>query len=166
MKLADKNYAFRPPASLKEVEGFEKKYGIELPDEYRSFLLNVADGGIMLDNFPLLSLRDLEVNKGIVQREFPFSDYWIWEDEDDIDEAKIKEIEYGNLALIDIGCAQTWNLILHGKCAGEMWCFTDVGIQPACPRRGFLSWFEYWLDGGDDYFSDFTYGSVLLIDSG
>ena len=38
-------YEWNPPASLKEVEAFEKKIGVELPEQYRQFLLKVADGG-------------------------------------------------------------------------------------------------------------------------
>jgi hypothetical protein len=154
-KMIEKNIIFNLPCKLEEIERFEQQYFIKLPCEYRDFLHKIANGGNMIDGFPLLSLSEIKVSRETVNKEFPLSDYWIWED--DFDEIKLKKIEYGNLKLIDIGCGQSWNIILNGKCAGEMWFFSDVGVQPACPRRGFLSWFEYWLDEGDDYFTDFDY---------
>ncbi len=38
-------YQWNPPASLKEIEEFEQKAGISLPEDYRSFLLQAANGG-------------------------------------------------------------------------------------------------------------------------
>ena len=37
-------YQWNPPASLQEVEAFEQKVGISLPDDYRSFLFQAANG--------------------------------------------------------------------------------------------------------------------------
>ncbi len=156
-KLKEKGITFNPPLSLAEVEKFEQLHKISLPAAYRDFLLKVADGGTMIDDFPLMPLYQCKTDDSLIHKDFPLTDYWIWEDDEDADPDKINEVDFGNLTLIDIGDGQTWNLILSGSCAGEMWFFTDVGVQPACPRRDFLSWFEYWLDGGDDYFSDFAY---------
>lgn len=55
--------------------------------------------------------------------------------------------------MIDIGCGQTWNIIVCGKEYGKMWNCTDVGIAPAAPELSSLEWFEFWLDGGEDYFN-------------
>lgn len=79
-----------------------------------------------------------------------FTEYWIWED--DYDEERVKHVVDGNLELIDIGDSQTWNIIVNGKEEGKMWFFTDVGIQPCTPSMNFLEWFEFWLDGNEDYF--------------
>ena len=38
-------YQWNPPASLKEIEKFEKETGISLPDGYRNFLLQAGNGG-------------------------------------------------------------------------------------------------------------------------
>ena len=154
-KLKEKNIVINPPLSLEDVEFFERQHNIILPNSYRNFLLKVADGGIIIDGFPLLQLSKLVINDTI-HKDFPLTDYWIWEEEYE-DNSKRETMQYGNLEMIDIGDCQTWNLIISGLCAGEMWFFTDVGVQPACPRRDFLGWFEYWLDGGDDYFADFVY---------
>ena len=70
---------------------------------------------------------------------------------------EFKDIENGIIELIDIGDAQSWNIVVEGDKRGEMWFYTDVGIQPACPAMSFSKWFEYWLDGGTDYFYEFQY---------
>lgn len=38
-------YQWNPPASLKEIEAFERETGISLPDGYRNFLLQEGNGG-------------------------------------------------------------------------------------------------------------------------
>lgn len=67
----------------------------------------------------------------------------------------LDKVGNGNVSLIDIGDCQSWNIIVTGEERGRMWFFTDVGIQPCVPNRGFLSWFEYWLDGNENYFGEF-----------
>lgn len=69
----------------------------------------------------------------------------------------IDKVDKGNIQLIDVGDGQSWNIIITGNERGQMWFFTDIGIQPCAPRRDFLSWFEYWIDGNDDYFKEFKY---------
>ena len=52
------------------------------------------------------------------------------------------------IELINIGDAQSCNIVVTGKQRGKMWFFTDVGIQPCAPEMSFLEWFEYWLEIG------------------
>ena len=97
-----------------------------------------------------------------MSRPFPRKEQWLWEDderEDDIVEKEMEEVYCGEIELIDIGCGMTYNLIVSGECAGEVWNFTDVGIQPCCERQDFLGWFELWLDNQEDtdYFKDYIY---------
>lgn len=90
---------------------------------------------------------------------FPFENEWIWEAEENPPALRMREIEHGNLELIDIGCGQTFHLVISGNCRGEVWHFCEMGIQPCCRRQDFLGWFEKWLDGGDDvcYFEEYPY---------
>ena len=145
---------YNPPLPLEEIEAFEKRYGFKLPEEYRKFLLIVGDGGKMIDGFNLLKLSELEIDEENIKNDFPLDDAWIWEDDEDNDEEdddKIgKVFVNGNIALIDIGCGMTWRIIVSGKLAGEMWSLCGEGAAPCHPRRGFLDWFEFWLDGGEN----------------
>ncbi|MCP4198521.1 MAG: hypothetical protein GY762_15345 [Proteobacteria bacterium] len=46
-----------------------------------------------------------------------------------------------------------WILIVTGPEREKVWNRADVGAQPCVPARDFLSWYEYWLDGGKDWYS-------------
>lgn len=124
-------------------------------EELVLFYTKVCNGCKMVDGFALFPMKDWRYDVQNLKKEFPFETYWIWED--DYDEEKIKQIGNGTIELIDIGDGQSWNLIINGKEAGNMWFFTDVGLQPAAPSMSFLEWFEFWLDGKEDYFYEFGY---------
>ena len=94
---------------------------------------------------------------------FMLEKFWLWEGDDrvaDIIEAEMEnEVCRGNMELINLGCGMSYRLIITGNCRGEVWNFTDVGVQPCCERQDFLGWFELWLDHQDetDYFKDYVY---------
>ncbi|HIS63709.1 MAG TPA: SMI1/KNR4 family protein [Candidatus Scybalomonas excrementigallinarum] len=141
--------------SKEKIREFEKKNNICLPEELKLFYSEIGNGCKMIDGYYLRKFEELVFDIYKVKEEFIFTNYWIWEDDDNED--FVDKVEKGNIQLIDIGDGQSWNIIITGKERGQMWLFTDIGIQPCAPRRGFLSWFEYWLDGNDDYFKEFKY---------
>lgn len=161
-KVAEKNIRLGECLSEETIVSFESKCGIELPKAYRMFLTNVGNGcPSMIDGFRLKSLEEIKIQD--LSHPFQFEQEWIWEDDDrpsDIIDEEIKNKVYqGEIELIDIGCGMSFNLIVSGKCRGEVWCFSDVGVQPCCERQDFLGWFELWLDNQDetDYFKDYIY---------
>ena len=113
-----------------------------------------------LDGFRLTRLADVE--KRDLSHPFLLEEEWIWEDDDRpqriINEEIETEVYQGEFELIDIGDSISYNLIVTGKCRGEVWNFCDVGVQPCCERQDFLGWFELWLDHQDntDYFKDYV----------
>lgn len=157
-KMKGKNIQRNDVLSIADVADFEKNAGIRLPEELVLFYTEVCNGCKMLDGFDLLKMEQWKYDADSLKRDFPFEKYWVWENDDDCDQGKIKAAENGNLVLIDIGDAQSWNIIVQGKERGRMWFFTDVGIQPCAPPMGFLEWFEFWLDGKDDFFYGFQPG--------
>ena len=146
--------------SEEELIRFEKQHGVCLPQAYRMFLKEVGNGCAMIDGFQLHSLAATDAKK--LNEPFMLEDEWIWED-DDISQADLVKIIdaklNGQLELIDVGDGMTYNLIVTGQCQGEVWNFTDVGVQPCCERQDFLGWFELWLDMQDDVdcFKDYAY---------
>ena len=138
---------------IDSIREFERINDVVLPEELVLFYTEVGNGCKMIDGFNLRAFEEWGISKEKVKKEFPFEEYWIWEDNPDND--LFEEVANGNIELIDIGDAQSWNIIISGKETDQMWFFTDVGIQPCAPRRSFLSWFEYWLDGNSDYFTDY-----------
>lgn len=160
-KLKARTIQMREPVSEETIAKFENGHKIHLPESYRIFLLRLGNGcECMLDGFCLNRLDEVKFKD--LSRPFPRKEPWLWEDdkrEDDIVEKEMEEVYCGEIELIDIGCGMTYNLIVSGECAGEVWNFTDVGIQPCCERQDFLGWFELWLDNQEDtdYFKDYIY---------
>jgi hypothetical protein len=146
-----------------EVAAFEKRHQIVLPQDYRLFLLEVGNGGEGPPAYGLLRLgevpEDYDRSAGEVQdainKPFPLSQAWVWEGER-ADNAELREaLDQGILVLGTDGCALYWLLIVTGGERGQIWCKADVGIQPCAPRRDFLSWYEYWLEGGKDWWAEY-----------
>ena len=162
-KIAELKIEMRETISEEEISRFEKQCNIILPEAYRLFLQEVGDGcDDMIDGFRLNRLADIKIRD--LSRPFLLEEEWIWEVDDRPQSTISEEIEtkvyQGELELIDIGCGTSYNLIVTGKCRGEVWNFCDVGVQPCCERQDFLGWFELWLDyqDGTDYFKD--YGEI------
>ncbi len=143
--------------SEEAVEAFEASHKVKLPQAYRLFLQKVGNGCEHVLN----PLEKCPCEK--LDEPFMLDTFWLWE-EDDREEELIQadmenKVYRGNLELADKGCGMSYNLIVTGRCRGEVWDFADVGIQPCCERQDFLGWFELWLDEGDevDYFKDYVY---------
>ncbi len=144
------------------IAAFENSHQVQLPQAYRMFLKQVGNGCAQmfegrrlnsLENSPCRALSD----------PFLLEKFWLWEDDardGDIIETEMNDKVYrGNLELINLGCGMSYNLIVTGKCRGEVWNFTDVGVQPCCERQDFPGWFELWLDNQEEtnYFKDYIY---------
>lgn len=148
--------------SENEIAAFEAQHQIKLPASFRIFLKEIGDGcEEMVDGFPLNQLKDMTAND--LSSPFLLKEAWVWEDDDSMSWEELEEAMEtrlkGELELIDIGCGMSYNLIVTGDCRGEVWNFTDVGVQPCCEQQDFLGWFELWLDMQEDvdYFKDYVY---------
>ena len=145
-----------------EIADFENCHKVKLPQAYRIFLKNIGNGcSRMFEGCRLNALENSPCQE--LSKPFLLEKFWLWEDDDreyEIIEAEMEEKVYrGNIELINLGCGMSYRLITTGKCQGEVWNFTDVGVQPCCERQDFFGWFELWLDHQDntDYFKDYVY---------
>lgn len=153
LKIQEEGIIINEPISINEITNFENSNNFSLPEELVLFYTEIGNGCGMIDGFYLKGLDELEYDELKVKEDFIFTKYWIWEDNEN--KALFDKVGSGNIELINIGDSQSWNIIITGEERGQMWFFTDVGIQPCAPRRSFLSWFEHWLDGNDNYFEEF-----------
>ncbi len=164
-KVEEGNIKMGVCLSEETIIEFEKRHEIQLPQGYRMFLKYIGNGcDSMVDGFRLKGLEDIKEQE--LFRPFMLEEAWVWEN-DDRDKAVIAEerntkVYCGEFELIDVGCCMSYNLIVTGKCQGEVWNFSDVGVQPCCERQDFLGWFELWLDNQDetDYFKDYVYDEI------
>ncbi len=161
-KAAALNIHMGERLSEEDLVTFESRHKIRLPQAYRFFLKNIGDGcSHMFEGRRLNRLEDAPCQD--LSEPFLLEKFWLWEDDDreeDVIEAEMRSRVYrGNMELINLGCEMSYRLIITGKCRGEVWNFTDVGVQPCCERQDFLGWFELWLDNQDEtnYFKDYVY---------
>ncbi len=160
-KLAQKSIVLGACLSESEIVQFESKWDIRLPDEYRDFLQQVGNGGrgppdydmYRLGVVPHYERDEAERLFETMKLPFPLNEYWVWEGDPEAREADINRVFQGQLRLGTDGCGMYWVLILTGDQRGRIWYVSGGGAQPCVPKRGFLSWYEYWLDGGKDYFA-------------
>jgi hypothetical protein len=152
---AKHRYLLNQPLTQSEVTAFEARYAVSLPEDYRSFLLEVGDGGagpfygiFRLDRSHL-SARD-DLLPGFLAGEFPHAKPW----NDVGDNGPDSEEEYfdpahicGSLNLSHQGCGYMVRLVLNGPQRGTLWedgrC-SDTGITPFAP--GFAAWYLRWLN--------------------
>ena len=143
-----------------EIVFFEDHHNVKLPQAYRMFLQRIGNGCKHM--FHRRRLNDLEnCPHQALSEPFLLEKFWIWEDDErdsDAIEADMQNKVYrGNIELINLGCGISYNLIITGNHRGEVWNFTDVGVQPCCEPQDFLGWFELWLDNQDTtyYYKDY-----------
>ena len=185
-KEADKNlevfgadahqYHLNPPVSEAEVLAFEKKYGVQLPECYRAFMLTIGDAKAKKSDFiagPYFGLyafgtsvdsllyekietylkAPCNLSPDMTQEEWEtLSDPLLFseeEEEEDEDEyfAERAKVFGGLLPLGSQGCTYEHALVLNGKYAGRV---VNVDLDLAQPKfafeTNFLDWYERYLD--------------------
>jgi hypothetical protein len=150
-KARNAGVAFNPPLSEGDVHGFEQATGITLPDDYRTFLLRVGNGGTGFPEYGLCRLGELpsDYNYGgpNYSKPFPFTAPWIWEDGESSHEGTQEDVTSGVLILGTEGCGLYFCLVVNGPEYGKVWTLSDVGITPSNSPMTFLEWYEALLDG-------------------
>lgn len=169
---------WKAPISESEVETFEKKNGVKLPEDYRRFITTAVSSGTQ----PFYGLYGLTEKKPsyefepIVEKPFPYTvknPLFISEISDEKYEKLFSDEEndymQGYILLCTEGCGMESILIVNTddkETYGTVWFYdlcNDFGIAPILNPKTkmpmtFLDWFEYWLDqtlilSDDEYFS-------------
>ncbi len=162
-------YVLDPCLSKEQIREAESQYGIDIPEEYRNFLLFMGNGGAgpAYGDFPLKTALTQSVDDvHLLRLPFPHVRYWNIKPEDiglvrDRDYAIFDEI-YGSdafapgaLRVSPEGDGYFDLLVVIGEERGHMWLdgrTSDGGIEPMIippdpdTRMSFSVWYEYWLD--------------------
>ncbi|WP_435007559.1 SMI1/KNR4 family protein [Tundrisphaera lichenicola] len=157
-KLEASGKSLNPTLSQVEVEDFESRHGIRLPDAYRTYLLELGNGGDGPTEYGVPRLGEVadDMNREEaelwtslpkVREDFPFTKRWIWEADEETEEGASDDIPLGSLYIGNDGCGMYWHLIINGPARGQVWLFDENGIAPTIPPRDFLQWYEDGLDG-------------------
>ena len=169
-------YHLNPPLTEAEVLAFEKKYGLQLPECYRAFMLTIGDAKAKKSDFIAgpyyglyafgTSLDSLLYEKIETYLKAPCNlspdmtkEEWetlsdpllpseeAEEDDDDKYFAERAKVFGGLLPLGSQGCTYEHALVLNGKYAGRV---VNVDLDLAQPKfafeANFLVWYERYLD--------------------
>ncbi|MFG3253682.1 SMI1/KNR4 family protein [Streptomyces sp. NPDC048172] len=143
------------------ARAFEAEHGIVLPEPYRTFVAEIADGSPLgPPERGLLSLAEMaeRTEPEYLARPFPLTEEWLgeWDDGVDSDDElyweRLEDLTYdGSLYLGTEGCDMDWHLIVTGPARGHIWLLdgesavpfgTDRGQMPGTP--GFAGWTSHW----------------------
>jgi hypothetical protein len=168
-------YRVNAPLSEKEISSFEKLHDISLPDEYRSFLLKVGNGGAG-PSYGLFRLGEMDSSftvepwtsdiVGKLSNPWPHRAEWNdltgQPDDDCEDENLIEAFESnywgpgnvpGAFPICHNGCALRELLVIRGPERGNVWYDARAdyaGLRPLEDSHGnrlnFLNWYRQWLD--------------------
>ncbi|MFB7864617.1 SMI1/KNR4 family protein [Streptomyces sp. NPDC056069] len=149
-------YEISPPLPESEIRAFERAHGIDLPEEYRSFVAQVGDGpagpghGLM----PLTAARPEADEEWAVDAEWredrlpgrlaePFT---LTEPLPGRIGRPADVLTPGTLMLGERGCGSFLRLVLNGARAGQVWELDPDwgGFVPVSP--GFRTWYTEWLE--------------------
>ncbi|MGI5379468.1 SMI1/KNR4 family protein [Streptomyces sp. CA-251387] len=148
-------YELTPALPEAEIRAFEEEHGIDLPEEYRSFVAKVSNGpaGPGYGLMPLTTPRpeadgDWAVDEEWAQDRLPgrlAAPFPLAEPLPGRIGAPSDEPTQGTLVLADEGCGICLRLILTGPRAGEVWRIDPDwgGFVPVSP--GFGAWYGEWL---------------------
>lgn len=171
---ADKHkYVINKPTTLESVTEVEKKYSIDLPDCYKAFILNVANGGIGWQNsaagpfFGIYTFGE-NINELIYENTethlknecilFPKMTDAFWEsltknidDNEEISdedyETEVSKLWAGILPIGSQGCTYLHGIVLNGLYKGRV---VNLDMDRQKPQfayeTNFLDWYERWLD--------------------
>jgi SMI1/KNR4 family protein SUKH-1 len=153
-----------PPIDLATVERFESSAGIRVPDDYRDFLLTVANGGqapcrlVPLDEWsnsywidqpqPWMLAEPCIVTPNAIHH----GDKWI-------DRASVPDWKarwdrgewspmFGTIAIAEIGCGLFFSLVATGPFRGRVFSWGDHASNPPrfADHHSFMAWFESCVD--------------------
>ncbi|MFT3879321.1 MAG: SMI1/KNR4 family protein [Gemmatales bacterium] len=168
-------FRLEPVLTGLQVADFEAQYHIQLPSEYREFIMQVGNGGAgpAYGLFPLdetVKYRGNTIPANFLRSPFPYqtfynpyddpslAEYWKRSNnrqltKEEYETRKFKEVT-GTLVLCHEGCGCLHLLVVSGEASGQMWLDATVSDGGYVPLGiGFLDWYEKWLDhalaGGD-----------------
>jgi SMI1 / KNR4 family (SUKH-1) len=163
------HYKLRRRAQESTVVTFEQRYGIELPQDFRRFLLELGNGGAG-PYYGILGLDELyEANKDYwcdLTKPFPYSDAWKGDEtllkaiddaiESDDDERYGRLLQQydaetahdGAISICEYGCNLRFLLIVNGDEYGNIWFdktpdlvgYSPVAVDLDAPAEVYAHW--------------------------
>ncbi|MCM1508959.1 MAG: SMI1/KNR4 family protein [Ruminococcus flavefaciens] len=142
----EEKLTLNPVLPMEKIIEFEEKYNIKLPEELVDFYTQVADGALLYPDEDICNLSSFEewyFDKDSIQKDFIFENDLEYDDFRNLSDTSF--LWCGNIAVMELGCAMTYNIIVKGKRYGEM--YGDFEMWLPFTNKNFLDWLESCLDG-------------------
>jgi Leucine-rich repeat (LRR) protein len=164
-------YKLNPVLSTFDLDVFESANQVKLPEEYRIFLTQIANGGAGpyyglyaldkgIEEAKYLSTDDDNTIENSFATDFPVSktevNTFIKYYGKCVEEGKDEEIEYmeipnpltGAIFLCEYGSGWSYLLVVKGELAGSVWFHGDYFVPLFDKNKllTFFDWYENWLD--------------------
>lgn len=151
-------YSIHSPVNAEEIQLFEREYGITLPLSYKTFLLEIGNGGRSFREsaagpyygiYPLGNSIDELVYESVTHLQkdcvlYPGLTEETWEQ---MAEKDPEELYAGILPIGSQGCTYIHGLVLNGPHTGKVVNLDLDGQRPKFTfEKNFLDWYERWLD--------------------
>ncbi len=144
-----------PSLSEREMQAFESRHSVRLPEEYREFLLHVGHKGAG-PYYGLLAVEDWsegypvdpeELSEDALAQPSPVTAQLTQEEWEDLWESEPARAVQGSLTLTHHGCGIYAMLSVSGPSRGRIW-YGDLegSYLYVVPDPDFLHWYERWLD--------------------
>lgn len=154
-------YQLAPPVSEEALCKLERNLNIELPEDYRAFLLHVGNGiyypkGVCHGGAgPYYGLQSVmrsvkfpNISYDAILR--PDMSDQEWEelyDASETDDLNYDQLTNGCAYIVSQDCSFSNLLVLNGPFKGRIVYFVDDGAKPWFAfEKNFLDWYERWLD--------------------
>jgi hypothetical protein len=144
-------YQLNPPLAPAKVEAFERRWNIKLPESYRTFIIDVGNGGAG-PYYGLYRLGDtdplLDPDGPLLAMPFPYVTPWNADPlpPQDDDAYFSDEQIAGSLAVAHFGCGDLLRLVVTGEAHGEVWQDGRGGHYGIWPvAADFADWYAEWL---------------------
>lgn len=151
-------YEMNPTIEPRELEWFEREYAVELPHDYREFLLRVGNGGPG-PYYGILPLRDSVSDRShhasrlFLSTPFPLTKAYNYFLEPAIEGELFEEDRHlcGSITLAHEGCGYYFRLVISGQQRGMIWFDGEVSDQGVAPLNvDFYTWYLNWINDSLD----------------
>lgn len=136
---------------VEKIMEFESKYQIKLPQEIVDFYTRVSNGAVLYPDEDICNLEPFEnwhFNEKLIHEDFNIENDFMYDDYCAIENRDYSFERFGNIVLMDLGCATTYNIVVKGKHYGEIIGKYEMYIK--ITNKNFLDWLEDCLGGNDE----------------
>ena len=137
---------------VEKITEFENNYQIKLPKEIVDFYTKVSNGAVLYPREDICNLEPFEnwyFDEKLIHTDFNIENDVTYDDYYAIENKNYSFERFGNIILMDLGCAMTYNIVVKGKHYGEIIGVLEMWLE--ITDMNFLDWLEGCLDGTVEY---------------